>query len=122
MLKTICAVIVGFSGVLSAEVFEWRTYETHEGKMGDLENRFKNHTMALFEKHGIKNVGYWMTEDGKLTYLVKHESKEQAEKNWDAFRKDEDWQKAFKASRENGPIVKKITSEFLEAVEWSPMK
>ena len=46
-----------------AEIYELRTYTSHEGKLESVLNRFENHTMSLFEKHGIRNVGYWVSED-----------------------------------------------------------
>src|SRR5438128_1528173 len=46
-----------------SKVFELRTYTSPPGKLGDLENRFRNHTMRIFEKHGMKNVGYWIPQD-----------------------------------------------------------
>ncbi len=49
-------------------------------------------------------------------------SRDAAKKSWDAFRKDPDWQKAFKESRANGPIVTKVVSRFLKATDYSPMQ
>ena len=60
-----------------AEIYELRTYTSHEGKLESVLNRFENHTMSLFEKHGIRNVGYWVSEDqdNTLIYIVAHESR-----------------------------------------------
>ena len=46
-----------------SEIYELRTYTSHDGKLENVLNRFENHTMALFEKHGIRNIGYWVSED-----------------------------------------------------------
>lgn len=112
---------------MSAEVYELRTYYTHPGKLADLNNRFKNHTVKLFERHGMKNIGYWVPQDepGKsntLIYIIKHASREQAKANWDAFRKDPEWVKAKEASEMAGPIVQKVESVFMDSVPYSPMK
>lgn len=106
------------------KVFEMRTYITHEGKLDNLQNRFADHTMRIFEKHGMKNIGYWtpMDQENTLIYIISHESREQAEKNWQAFRDDPEWQEAFNASREDGPIVKNVESVFMTSTEYSPLQ
>jgi hypothetical protein len=50
----------------SSTVYELRVYHTYEGKLDDLLRRFRDHTMQLFEKHGIKNVAYWTPTDDPL--------------------------------------------------------
>lgn len=106
------------------KVFELRTYTTHEGKLDDLHQRFSNHTMDIFEKHGMKNIGYWIPadKDNTLIYIISHESREAAKKNWDAFRTDPEWQKAYEESRADGPIVEKVESVFMSSTEYSPIK
>ena len=106
------------------KVFELRTYTTFEGKLDDLHKRFADHTMRIFENHGMKNIGYWipMDKENTLTYIISHESREQAEKNWQAFRSDPEWQEAYQASREDGPIVEKVESVFMTNTDYSPIK
>jgi len=118
---------VGQMEAKNSRVFELRTYTAHPGKLGDLEARFRNHTLKLFEKHGMKNVGYWTPADeplksNTLIYIVSHESRDAAKKSWDAFRADSDWIKARDASEANGKIVAKVESVFLDAATYSPMK
>lgn len=108
-------------------VFELRTYTANEGKLGDLNARFRDHTMRLFEKHGMKNVIYLTPLDEKksgntLVYLISHESREAAEKNWAGFRADPEWMKAAKASEVNGKLVKGVTTEYLAPTDYSPVK
>src|SRR3990172_10871142 len=96
-------------------VFEIRTYTANEGKLLDLHARFRNHTLRLFEKHGMTNVGYWSPQDAPLSqntliYIISHESREAAKKNWDDFRNDPDWTKVQKESEANGKLVAKIDS------------
>lgn len=120
------------SGSLTADkkqgnrFFEMRTYTTHPGKLDDLHKRFRDHTNRIFQKHGMELVGYWTpTEEGKddtLVYLLAYKSKAARDKAWVAFRKDPDWQKAFKASRKDGPIVKKVVSRFLTPTDYSLIK
>lgn len=111
-------------------VFELRTYTASEGKLGDLNARFRNHTLKLFEKHGMKNIGYWTKMAGQkdadktLIYLLSHKSKEAAKASFDAFRQDPDWVAAKSDSEKNGPLTVKdgVKSEFLVATDYSPMK
>ena len=108
-------------------VFELRTYTCHPGKLPDLLARFRNHTMKIFEKHGITNIAYWVPQDAPasqntLIYVIAHPSREAAKKNWAEFSKDPDWQKVQKESEANGKIVSKVDSVFMDATDFSPMK
>jgi len=106
--------------------FEMRTYITHPGKLDDLNKRFREHTNRIFQKHGMDLIAYWTpTEEGKedtLVYVLAYKSKAARDKAWAAFKKDPEWQKAFKASRSAGPIVKKVVSRFLTPTDYSPIK
>ena len=107
--------------------FEMRTYITHEGKLDDLHKRFRDHTNRIFQKHGMQLVGYWTPTDGDeaentLVYILAYESRDARDKAWAAFRADPDWQAAYKASREDGPIVKKVISKFLTPTDYSPIR
>ena len=111
-------------------VFEMRTYTTPEGKLDDLNGRFRNHTLKLFEKHGMENVIYWTkTPDQKdakttLIYLLAHKDKDAAKKSFDAFRQDSDWLKAKTESEKNGSLTVQngVKSEFLIPTDYSPLK
>lgn len=111
----------------AGKVYELRTYTTPDGKLADLHNRFRNHTLRIFQKHGMTNVVYWRTLDepaskNQLVYVLSHASRDAAKKSWDAFRNDPEWQKVNKETQANGPIVTKVDSVFLEATDYSPMK
>ena len=105
-----------------AEIYELRTYTSHEGKLESVLNRFENHTMSLFEKHGIRNVGYWVSEDqdNTLIYIVAHESRDSAKQSWKSFVSDPEWKEARKASLADGPIVDKIESLYMNKTPFSP--
>ena len=105
-------------------VFELRTYTTNEGKMPDLQKRFRDHTVNIFKKHGITNIAYFTPEEkpNTLIYIIAHESRDAATKNWDAFRADPEWVKVSKASEENGKIVAKVDSVFMDPTDYSPLK
>jgi hypothetical protein len=109
----------------STTVYELRVYHTYEGKLDDLLRRFREHTMQLFEKHGIKNIAYWTPTDdplkGKtLFYIIAHPSREAATANWQAFRDDPDWKSVQAKSEANGKLVEKVDSTFLTLTDFSP--
>jgi hypothetical protein len=114
-------------------VFELRTYTATKGNLGHLNDRFKDHTIKLFEKHGMTNVVYWNAlkgqkgEDTQLVYLLAHKSPDAAKKSFDTFRMDPDWVAARKASEEKagGSLTEPkggVVSEFLKPTEYSPLK
>ena len=77
-------------------VFELRVYHTYEGKLDDLLARFRNHTITIFNRHGMQSIAYWMPTDDPLKdktlfYILKHPSREAATANWTAFRNDPEW-------------------------------
>jgi hypothetical protein len=111
----------------SKRVFELRTYTTHEGKLGDLNKRFRDHTMRIFKKHGMENIAYWQPQDAPdsqntLIYVISHQSREAAKKSWADFQADPEWQKVSAESQVNGRIVSKVVSVFMDATDYSPMK
>ena len=111
----------------TGRVYELRTYTCNEGKLPDLLKRFREHTMEIFERHHMHNVGYWIPEDPArhsttLIYIISHESREAATANWKAFRDDPEWQKVSKASDENGKIVNHTESVFMSPTDFSPLK
>jgi hypothetical protein len=108
-------------------VFEIRTYTAAEGKLDALETRFRDHTVRLFEKHGMTNIGYWTPQDGPLSentliYILAYPSREAAKQSWDAFRADPEWQKALAASEVDGKLTVNVESLFIEPTDYSPLK
>lgn len=105
-------------------VFELRTYTAAPGKRDDLLARFRNHTMELFERHGLENVVYWLPEDrdDQLVYMLAFPSRFARNEAWREFVMDEEWQKAYEASREDGPLVKNIESILLRPTDYSPVR
>ena len=104
-------------------VFEMRTYYANEGKLEDLLTRFRDHTVALFEKHGMENVGYFVPEenpDNILVYFLSYPSREARKASWKGFGSDPDWKAAFEASKVNGKLVAKVESSFLSLTDYSP--
>ena len=109
-------------------VFELRTYTTNPGKLPNLQARFRDHTMRIFEKHGMSNVGYWTPQDAPnsantLIYIISHPSREAAANNWKEFGGDSEWQEVARASQVDGQILaQRPDSVFMDATDYSPMK
>ncbi len=111
----------------ASRVFELRTYTTPEGKLPNLEARFRDHTMSIFEKHGITNVAYWTPQDeplsaNTLVYIIAHDSREAATASWAAFQADPEWQRVSRESQVDGRILNGVESVFLDPTDFSPMQ
>lgn len=110
--------------------FELRTYTTPEGGLAAIDARFRDHTRALFEKHGITNLYYWHPLDADkgashtLIYLIAHPSRASAQANWTAFRDDPVWIEAKAASEKKagGSLTTAIKSVFLAPTDFSKLK
>jgi hypothetical protein len=111
-------------------VFEMRVYTTNPGKLATLDTRFRDHTVALFAKHGMTNLPYFHLDEGQpgadttLLYFLAHESVEAQKASFDAFRADPDWIAARDASEKDGKILvdQGVASTLLEATDYSPVK
>ena len=106
-----------------AEVFELRTYTTNKGKLPNLNARFRDHTVRLFEKHGMKSIGYWTPTDKEetLVYVISHKSREAAKASWKAFGADPEWKKVAAESQEDGRILaKRPEAVYMTATDYSP--
>lgn len=98
----------------------------YHGKMGDLFERFRKHTIALFEKHGMKIIGFFSPVIGDqtncLTYILAYENLAAREKSWNAFLADEEWKKVYKESNSNGQIVVKVENAIFSPTDFSPLQ
>lgn len=108
-------------------VFEMRTYTAAPGKLDAMNARFRDHTIKIFDKHGMKSIGYWVPQDparkdNTLVYILAHESREAATKSWAAFGADPDWVKAKAESEKDGRLAAKVESVFLDPTDYSPLK
>lgn len=104
-------------------VFEMRTYWAAPHKLDALHARFRDHTMKIFEKHGMTNVGYWVpleNPDRKLVYFLAYPSRDAREKAWKAFIADPEWKRVQSDSEVDGKLVDKVESRFLQATDYSP--
>ncbi len=75
----------------------------------------------------MTNIGYWVPQDAPasqntLIYILAHESRDAAAKNWDAFRADPEWKKVAAESEVNGKLVTKVDSVFMDPADFSAIK
>jgi hypothetical protein len=138
LVQSIPAAAVLFPSVLSAAseggnpktapdsaVYELRVYHAAPGKLPDLMARFRDHTIKLFQQHGMESVAYWspLDEPDKsniLIYILRHPSREAADANWKSFREDPNWQSVRDKSEANGKLVEKVDSTFMALTDFSP--
>ncbi len=112
--------------------FELRTYTATPNNLANLNARFKDHTLALFSKHGMTSFGYWNLDekqpeaDATLVYILAHKSKDAATESFKTFRADPDWIAAKEASEKAGggslTIKDGVKSVFMAPTDYSPTK
>lgn len=103
-------------------IYELRTYHANKGELDKLLSRFRDHTVKLFEKHGMTNVAYWVPSknpDNLLIYLMAYPDKESRDASWKAFLNDPDWKKAAAESEVQGKLVGKVDSLLMKPTDFS---
>lgn len=124
-LVTACVAALTVSAAADTRVYELRTYTATPGNLPALQARFRDHTVKLFEKHGMTNVGYWVPTDAKdgsadkLVYLLSYPSRDAAKAAWKSFGADPVWQGVRKKTEANGKIVAKVDSIYLTPTDYS---
>ena len=107
-------------------IYEMRVYRCIPGRLPALLKRFDTITLKLWEKHGIRQVGFFTTIVGEshqeLTYFLAWESLAEREKVWETFLADPAWIKARDDSERDGPIIANIKSAFLKPTAFSAVK
>jgi hypothetical protein len=110
----------------NAMIYEYRLYTCLPGRLPALLKRFENHTVKIWDKHGIKPAGFWtvLIGDGNqdLHYLIAWESLSEREKKWTAFQADPAWISARAESERDGPILSNVKSMLLTPTSFSTVK
>ena len=123
LISALCLGVLCYNGHRGSFMpYELRIYSANLGKIAALCARFRGHTDALFQKHGIERIGYWIEDASTdvLTYIIRHVG--EPAKNWEAFLNDPVWIKAEKASEVAGPLVKSIESRYISPTDFSKLK
>ena len=139
---TVCAIaIISFAGgtffmerltrtaLVKAEsdrVFELRVYHALPGKLPAMESRFRETTSKLLAKHRLNVIGYWTSEDAsasdnRFVFLLAHQSRDEARRNWDAMRTDPEFQTVIK-SEEAEKTLENADVSYMRPTDFSPMK
>lgn len=107
-------------------IYELRIYVCLPGRLPALLTRFNDHTLALWDRHGIRQAGFFTTMVGensnRLTYFLAWESLAEREAKWSAFIADPAWHSARDNSERDGPILANVSSQFLAPTAFSSVK
>ena len=107
-------------------IHELRIYHCMPGRLPALNKRFENTTLKMWEKHGIRQVGFWTVLVGDsnqdLYYILEWKDMAERERLWNAFMSDPEWQEKRAETEKNGPIVAKIANLFLSPTQYSRTK
>jgi len=107
-------------------IYESRVYRCVPGRLPALLKRFETITLKLWEKHGIRQAGFFTTLVGEsnqeLTYFLAWESLAEREKKWTAFQADPEWIAARAKTEADGQIVGNIVSQLLVPTAFSSVK
>jgi hypothetical protein len=125
--KLLLLAILTASFSFAESVYELRTYTAPPGKLDALIARFRDQTIRIFNKHHMESVGYFVPQDPALSqntliYILKHPSREEAEKNWKEFQNDPEWKKVAAETEKDGKIVDKVERIWLTPTPFSLMK
>ena len=107
-------------------ILEMRVYRCLPGRLPALLKRFETVTLGLWERHGIRQAGFWTVEVGSsnqdLYYMVAWDSMAEREKKWAAFAADPEWQAKRAESEKDGPILASFSNSFLKPTSFSSVK
>lgn len=127
LIACLCLLLISAApAALAEKLYELRIYTANPGKLDALNARFRDHTLALFEKHGIENLYYWTVTEGAegevpanlLVYIVAHKDKATADASWKAFLADPEWQEVARKSEQDGPLLAgPPASIYMEAID-----
>jgi nitroimidazol reductase NimA-like FMN-containing flavoprotein (pyridoxamine 5'-phosphate oxidase superfamily) len=107
-------------------LYEQRIYHAMPGRMPDLLKRFEQVTLPIWERHGIRQAGFWTVLVGgssqDLYYLLAWDSMAERDQKWSVFMSDPEWLRKRAESEQNGPLVSSLSNAFLQPTEFSAVK
>jgi hypothetical protein len=120
------AIVTGSPSPKDAMLYELRIYHTMPGRMPDLNKRFDTITLKIWDRHGIKQVGFWTVLIGEsnadLYYILEWKDLAERERIWNAFQSDPEWISKRAETEKNGPLLQSISNYFLTPTSYSKMK
>ena len=120
-------ILISNSAQTNEGVYELRIYTATPGNLDNLHARFRDHTIRIFEKHGMEIVGFWSPtaegdRDNQLIYILEHSSRQAADAAWTAFGSDPEWRSVSEASNANGQILANVERHYMVSTDYSPMQ
>jgi hypothetical protein len=107
-------------------IHELRVYRCVPGRLPALLKRFETVTLGLWERHGIRQAGFWTTVIGDsnqdLHYLLAWESLAERERKWAAFMADPEWIAKRAETEKDGAIVANVHSQILQPTPFSSVR
>ncbi len=108
-------------------IYEMRVYSCVPGGMPPLLKRFETTTLGIWDRIGIRQVGFFTTLVGPasndLTYLLAWESMAERERLWTVFATDPEWLAARAAHQQaHGEVLANIASSFLAPTAFSALR
>jgi hypothetical protein len=105
---------------------ELRIYRCLPGRLPALNKRFETATLKMWEKHGIRQVGFWTVDIGgsntDLYYLLEWENLAEREQRWNAFQSDPEWIAKRAETEKDGPILRELTNLILKPTSYSKLR
>ncbi|WP_107676424.1 NIPSNAP family protein [Agrobacterium sp. LAD9] len=107
-------------------LYELRTYTAIPGRLPDLLNRFQTITLGIWQRHGIRQVGFWTVQIGDsnqhLFYMLQWDSLAERERIWNGFMRDPEWLSRRAETEKNGPLVASVVNAILEPTAFSALQ
>jgi len=107
-------------------IYELRIYQSNPGRLPALLNRFENVVMAIWKRHGFRQVGFWTADVGSpsqaLYYLLAWESWDEREQKFGSFRADPEWIEKFSETEKDGPLINSVSNSILKPTSFSSIK
>ena len=104
-------------------IYELRIYHCVPGRLPALLNRFETITLKIWQRHGIRQAGFWTVAIGgsnqDLYYLLAWESLAERETKWAAFASDPEWLEKRAETEKDGQIVASLSNQILQPTSFS---
>ena len=107
-------------------IHELRIYHCVPGKLAALNERFSTITLKIWERHGIRQAGFWTTLIGPsnmtLHYMLEWQSLAEREEKWGAFQADPEWHTKRAETEKDGAIVARVENHILLPTPYSSIQ
>jgi hypothetical protein len=107
-------------------LYELRIYDCCPGRLPALLDRFNTITLKIWERHGIRQAGFWTTVLGEsnqqLIYMLAWESLAEREQKWTAFMNDPEWIEKRAQTEAEKSIVANVSSQIIAPTSFSSVK